>query len=108
MTDTANGTTPTDLYLAWQNADGKVNAQFTVQVRHQTEPPSVPKYLVRVAGFNGARWSNTDCDNCGAEVETELPAHIQTQVLQLLGRTLYIPLAILDNKLTFYIDPPSF
>lgn len=96
-----------ELNLAWMNPDGKVNAQFRVQIRHQTEPPSVPKYMVRILNFTAARWSNIECDNCGAEAQAELPPHIAEQVERLLGTTVYVPQTLLENKLTFYIDPPK-
>ncbi len=108
MSDHPNETKPTtDLNLAWQNLDGKVTAQFAVEIYDQTEPPAVLKYRVRLTTFHAARWWDNACDNCGTEHQTELPAHLQTQVTKLLGSTLYIPLPILDNQLTFYIDPPQ-
>lgn len=109
MTNSPNAITQTiELNLAWQNRDGKVTAQFEVQIRDRTEPPSVPKYRVELVTFRAARWWDNACDNCGTELQTELPAALQPQVARLLGSTLSIPPSILDNKLTYYIDPPRW
>lgn len=108
MNESLNETTQTtELNLAWQNRDGKVTAQFAVQIRDQTRPPHVLKYRVELTAFRSARWWDNACDNCGTKLQTELPAQLKNQVSHLLGSTLSIPLPILDNQLTFYIDPPQ-